>query len=210
MKLQLALDLLDENEALQVTKEVGEYFDIIEVGTSLLKLCGIDIINKLKAICPDKQIFVDAKIIDGPERESTLMYASGTDMFSVLGCSTDISINKILEIANKKNIEVVIDMQSIKDYKSRSKELKHMGIKNLCVHKNKDCGDDLEDSFKEFLDIKELTDLSMSIAGGINLNNIEKIKSKLNPDIVIIGGAILKSDNKLLAAKKFNKIKNNI
>jgi 3-hexulose-6-phosphate synthase len=85
-----------------------------------------------------------------------------------------------------------------------------MGIKNLCVHKNKDCGDDLEDSFKEFLDIKELTDLSMSIAGGINLNNIEKIKSKLNPDIVIIGGAILKSDNKLLAAKKFNKIKNNI
>ncbi|MFW5794879.1 MAG: orotidine 5'-phosphate decarboxylase / HUMPS family protein [Bacillota bacterium] len=209
MKLQLALDLLDENEALQVTKEVGKYFDIIEVGTSLLKLCGIDIINKIKTICPDKQIFVDAKIIDGPEREATLMYASGTDIFSVLGCSTDISINKILNIANKKNIEVVIDMQSIKDYKSRSKELKSMGIKNLCIHKNKDCGDNLEDSFKEFLDIKELTNLSMSIAGGINLNNIEDIKSKLNPDVVIIGGAIVKSNNRILTAKKFSKIKNN-
>lgn len=206
MKLQLALDLLSENEALDTVSKIGKYFDIIEVGTSLLKLCGISIVSKVKAICPDKIVFVDTKAIDGPEREATLMCASGTDMFSMLACATDVSVKKVLDTANKKGTKVIFDMQSVVDYKKRCMELKALGAGYLCVHKNPDCGEDLTASFKEFIDIKELTGLPVAIAGGINLNTIEKIKEVLNPDIVIIGGAVLKAKDKTEASVKFREI----
>jgi len=206
MKLQLALDLLNENEALDVVKEVGHYFDIIEIGTSLLKLCGASIIYKVKAICPEKVVFVDAKVIDGPEREATLMCASGAHMFSMLACATDTAVVKVLEISRKNGVKVIFDMQSIDDYTARCKELKELGAEYLCVHKNSDCGESLIDSFKEFTEIKELVNLPIALAGGINLNSIVEIKESLNPDIVVLGGVILKAKNKVDLAIKFREI----
>lgn len=206
MKLQLALDLLNENEALEVVKEVGKFFDVIEVGTSLLKLCGLSIVYKIKVLCPGKIIFIDAKVIDGPEREATLMCASGADMFSMLACATDTSIKKVLEICKSKEIKVIFDMQSVDNYTLRCKELKNLGVEYLCVHKNSDCGEDLVESFKEFLEIKNLTNLPIALAGGINLNSIVEIKQKLNPDIAIIGGAILNAKDKQAIAIKFREI----
>jgi 3-hexulose-6-phosphate synthase len=206
MKLQLALDLLDENEALDVVKEVGKYFDIIEVGTSLLKLCGLSIVYKIKTICPDKIVFIDSKVIDGPEREATLMCASGADMFSMLACATDVSVKKVLQISRNKNVKVIFDMQSVNDYATRCKELKELDAEYLCVHKNSDCGESLTESFKEFLVIKELTGLPIAIAGGINLNSIAEIKKILNPEIAIIGGAVLKAKNREEIVVKFREI----
>lgn len=206
MKLQLALDLIDENEALEVVREVGSYFDIIEVGTSLLKLCGLSIVYKIKAICPGKDIFIDTKCIDGPEREATLMSVSGATMFSMLACATDTAVKKVLQIAQKNNIKVVFDMQSVDNYECRAKELISMGAELLCVHKNSDCGESLVESFKEFVDIKSAADLSMALAGGINLNSLPEIKDKLNPEIVVIGGAVLKAEDRVKAAMKFREI----
>ncbi|WP_110410614.1 orotidine 5'-phosphate decarboxylase / HUMPS family protein [Vibrio rumoiensis] len=206
MKLQLALDLLDKDEAISVVKEVGEYFDIIEVGTSLLKLYGINIVSEIKQIHPHKDVFLDAKIIDGPEREASLMAMSGTEYYSMLAVATDTAVTKVLNIAKKNNAKVIMDMQSVTEYKSRSEELKKLGVEYFCVHKNSDCGDNLEEAFSEFLDIKEITGADISIAGGINVETLPTIKEKLNPDIVVIGGAVLKASGKKSVAMKMRTI----
>ncbi|MCR9385434.1 orotidine 5'-phosphate decarboxylase / HUMPS family protein [Vibrio metoecus] len=206
MKLQLALDLLNKDEAISVVKEVGSYFDIIEVGTSLLKLYGINIVDEIKAIHPGKDIFLDAKIIDGPEREATLMNMSDANYYSMLAVATDTAVSKVLNIAEKNNAKVILDMQSVNDYKNRSIELKQLGVKYFCVHKNSDCGDDLAEAFAEFIDIKEITGAEVSIAGGINTETLPTIKDQLNPDIVVIGGAVLKVSDKLSVAQKMRAI----
>lgn len=206
MKLQLALDLLDKDEAISVVKEVGSYFDIIEVGTSLLKLYGIGIVKEIKAIHPGKDVFLDAKIIDGPEREATLMKMSGTDYYSMLSVATDTAVIKVLNIARESNAKVIMDMQSVDEYKSRSKVLKELGVEYFCVHKNSDCGDDLAEAFLEFIDIKEATGSKISIAGGISTETLPTIKKQLNPDIVVIGGAVLKVEDKKAVAQQMRKI----
>lgn len=209
MKLQLALDLLDKDEAISVVKEVGSYFDIIEVGTSLLKLYGIGIVSEIKEILPNKDVFLDAKIIDGPEREATLMKMSGTNYYSMLAVATDIAVIKVLNIAKQNNATVIMDMQSVAQYKERSKQLKELGVEYFCVHKNSDCGDDLTASFSEFLEIKKITNAKVSIAGGINLDTLPDIKTALNPDIVVIGGAVLKAKDKKAVAQKMRMIADN-
>lgn len=210
MRLQLALDLLNKEEAISVVREVGSYFDIIEVGTSLLKLCGIGIVSEIKAIHPNKDVFLDAKIIDGPEREATLMQMSGTDYYSMLAVATDTSVKKVLNIAKENSAKVIMDMQSVEEYKTRSKHLKELGVEYFCVHKNADCGDNnLTESFSEFIDIKTITNSKVSIAGGINLDTLPDIKMALNPDIAVIGGAILKAKDKKAVAQKMRMIADN-
>ena len=206
MKIQLALDLLDRDQALDVVRKAGPYVDIIEVGTSLLKLCGIQIAGDIRAICPDKPLFLDMKIIDGPEREATLMSKCSPENYSMLAVASDTAVKKVLAIANENNATVVFDLQSVINPVQRAKELKALGATQLCVHKNADCGDNPEEAFREFLDVREVTGLPVSLAGGINLNTLPIIKKQLNPAVAIVGGAILNAPDCREAAIAFQRI----
>jgi len=56
VKLQLAMDTLDGDEALGLAASIAPYADIIEAGTPLIKSVGINIVKKLKSIHPEKII----------------------------------------------------------------------------------------------------------------------------------------------------------
>jgi 3-hexulose-6-phosphate synthase len=206
MKIQLALDLLEPKRAMDVVKAAGPQVDIIEVGTSLLKRCGISIVTEIRALCPGKPIFLDMKIIDGPEREATLMAQCQPEYYSMLAVASDTAVKKVLAIAKANNATVIFDLQSVPNPVQRAKELKALGATHLCVHKNADCGDDPTEAFREFNDVREAAGLSMALAGGINLTTLPEIKRQLNPDIAIVGGAILNADDCRDAAATFQKI----
>ncbi len=100
----------------------------------------------------------------------------------------------------------MFDLQSVPNPVQRAKELKALGVTQLCVHKNVDCGDNPEEAFREFLDVREVTGLPISLAGGISLNTLPIIKEKLNPAVAIVGGAILNTPDCREAAIAFQKI----
>lgn len=206
MKIQLALDLLDEQLALDVVRKAGRYCDIIEVGTSLLKLSGIGIISKIRAMCPMQAVFADMKIIDGPEREATLMRACRPDYYSMLACATDKAVSKVLEIAGKTESKVVFDLQSVDDPVARTRRLRELGATHICIHKNSDCGEDLMAGLKEFLPICELEGISIFVAGGIGLDGLEGLRKVLNPECVIVGSAILKATDIAGVAQQFRQL----
>ncbi|MDH5045329.1 orotidine 5'-phosphate decarboxylase / HUMPS family protein [Enterococcus faecalis] len=203
MNIQLALDLLDEQEALAIVEEIGSFVDIIEVGTSLLKRSGSAIVPKIRAILPDKPIFLDMKIIDGPQREATLVAISQVEATSMLAVATDTAVKKVLQVAREKNFNVFFDLQSVADPVARAIELKNLGAASFCIHKNQDTGERIIDGFQEFLAIREATGCKLAIAGGINLSTIQLIRNELQPDVVIIGGALLNSQQRLADAKQF-------
>lgn len=206
MKLIFVVDPLDEIQALDAVAKVGRYFDLIEVGTNLLHLCGIGIVKKIQAIWPDKPVYVDSKIIDGPERAATLMCSSGAQMFSMLALASDQAISAVLKIARTHGVDVMFDMQRVQDYRARSARLKALGARYLCVHKNADCGDSLIGSFRECLDIQNLGGIHMAIAGGVDVPTLAQIKPILTPAYVIVGKAVLTAQNMENTARQFREM----
>lgn len=206
MKVQLALDLLSREKALYTLTEAGQFVDIIEIGTSLLKLCGISIVEEIQNKYPNKPIFIDMKIIDGPEREANLMAMCNTEYYSMLGVASDTAIKKVLAIAAENGAKVVFDLQSVSDPVLRARELKALGAEYLCVHKNTDCGDNPQDAYSEYLAVRKASGLPVFLAGGIDQRSLTNIKSELNPDVVIVGGAILNASSIHDAAEKIGLI----
>lgn len=201
MKLQLALDLIDSEAALDVVRQTGPHVDLIEIGTSLLKSCGTSLVQDIRRICPGKPLFIDSKIIDGPEREADLMTKCGAEYYSMLAVATDAAVVKVLKSADASGALVVFDLQSVIDPVSRVKELENLGARAVCVHKNADCGDDLSGAFQEFLDIREVSNVAVTLAGGIDGDTLLRIRDELDPDTVVIGGAILNAPDRGDAAK---------
>ncbi len=206
MKLIFVVDPLDEIQALDAVAKVGRYFDLIEVGTNLLHLSGIGIVRKIQAIWPDKPVYVDSKIIDGPERAATLMCNSGAQMFSMLALASDQAISAVLKIARAHGVDVMFDMQRVQDYRARSARLKALGARYLCVHKNADCGDSLISSFRECLDIQNLGGIHMAIAGGVDVPTLAQIKPILTPEYVIVGKSVLTSQDMESTARQFREM----
>ena len=206
MKLIFVADSLDEQKALDAVARVGRYFDLIEVGTTLLHLCGIGIVKKVQALCPGKPVYVDSKIIDGPERAAMLMCKSGAQMFSMLALASDQAISAVLKIADEQGVDVMFDMQRVTDYHARSARLKAMGARYLCVHKNADCGDSLIGSFRECLDIQSLGGIHMAIAGGVDVPTLAQIKPILTPEYVIVGKSVLNAEDMEGTARQFREM----
>ena len=63
-KLQLALDTLNANEAINLAKLCAPHVDILEAGTPLIKSVGIQIVSRLKDVHPDKIVLADLKSSD--------------------------------------------------------------------------------------------------------------------------------------------------
>ena len=206
MKLVLSIDILDEARALEVAARVGCFFDMIEIGTSLLKLCGVGIVQKIKTQNPGKPVFVDSKIVDGPEKEALLMCQAGVDMFSMLACATDQAVSTVLQIADNHGVQVMFDMQTVVDYRGRCTRLKSLGARFLCVHKSADCGENLVGSFREYLEIQRLCGLQMAIAGGVDLDTLQQVKPILAPEMVIVGKAVVNSPDMEDKARRLREI----
>lgn len=54
MKLQIAIDVVDDKKAIKLAKKVHKFADILEIGTPLIKKHGIMIIKKMRKIFPKK------------------------------------------------------------------------------------------------------------------------------------------------------------
>ena len=88
MKLQVALDLLTIEDALELAGKVAEHVDIIELGTPLIKAEGLSAVTAIKEAHPTKIVFADMKTMDAGELEADIAFKAGADLVSVLGTGT--------------------------------------------------------------------------------------------------------------------------
>ena len=59
MELQLALDLVDIPEAIEIVKEVEEYIDIVEIGTPVVKIWGLEAVKQMKEAFPNLRVLTE-------------------------------------------------------------------------------------------------------------------------------------------------------
>lgn len=200
MKLQVAIDRVSIEKAIEIIEEVKDYADIIEIGTSLIKDFGLESVRTIREKFPNVTILADIKTVDEAEYEFEAVYNAGADIATVLGGASLETIRICKRIANKYKKDYLIDLIEVSYEKQEA--LKEFSDGIICVHMPSDNnGQVLENIINSSLENLKCFN-RLAVAGGVSKDIIGTIK-KAKFHIAIVGGAITKSGNIKEAAKNF-------
>ncbi len=138
VKLQLAMDTLDGDEAMRLAAAAAPYVDIIEAGTPLIKSVGINIVRNLKAVYPDKIVLADLKSSDVGAYEANMAFKAGADIVTTQGITTMATICEVQCEADKWNRRAEVDMTGVKEPIARAKEVMARGVSLVLYHRSID------------------------------------------------------------------------
>ena len=189
MKLQLALDTVNIQDALGIIEETIEFIDIVEIGTPMIIRYGIEPVLAVKRQFPLLQVLADLKIMDAGEYEANIAFEAGADIVTVMGVSHDETIIGTIKSARSAGKKILVDMMCVKDMDDRSKKLVGYGANYICVH----TATDVQASESPYQDLVVVHDAvgfeHCAIAGGITLDTVGQLH-EYKPGIVIVGGGI--------------------
>lgn len=201
MKIQLAIDRVTIEKAIEMIEETKDYIDIVEIGTSLIKDYGMNSIRRIRESYPDIVILADIKTIDEAEYEFRAVYEAGADIATVMGSSAISSIEICDQIAKEYKKDYMIDLLEVDD--KRIATLSQFREAIFGVHLPTDKGG---------VGLEKLIEVSLSslkgvkriaVAGGVTINTMPLIR-KSGFEIAIVGGAITKAFDRTQSAKEFS------
>ncbi|MCV9886649.1 3-hexulose-6-phosphate synthase [Metabacillus halosaccharovorans] len=206
MKLQLALDLVNIEEAKQVVSEVQEFIDIVEIGTPVVINEGLRAVKEVKEAFPDLTVLADLKVMDAGGYEVLKASEAGAGIVTILGATDDATIKGAVEEAKKHGTKILVDMINVKDIEQRAKEIDGLGVDYICVHTGYDLQAEGENSFEQLRTIKRVvSNAKTAVAGGIKLETLPEVIAA-GPDLVIVGGGITGKDDKKAVASEMQRL----
>nr|WP_263314765.1 3-hexulose-6-phosphate synthase [Mammaliicoccus sp. Marseille-Q6498] len=201
MKLQLAIDLLNKEEAAELAKQVEEYVDVVEIGTPIVINEGLGSVELMRKSVKDVQVLADLKIMDAAGYEVSQAIKYGADIVTILGVAEDASIKGAIEEAHKNNKELLVDMIAVQDLEKRAKELDALGADYIAVHTGYDLQAEGVSPLESLRAVKSvITNSKVAVAGGIKPDTIQSVADE-NPDLIIVGGGIANAEDPKEAAK---------
>ncbi|MFK9116972.1 3-hexulose-6-phosphate synthase [Peribacillus castrilensis] len=190
MELQLALDLVNIQEGIELVKQVEDYVDIVEIGTPVVINEGLRAVKEMKEAFPSLKVLADLKIMDAAGYEVMKASEAGADIITILGAAEDMSIKGAVEEARKQGKKILVDMIAVKNLETRAKEVDAFGVDYICVHTGYDLQAVGKNSFEDLQTIKRVVkNAKTAVAGGIKLDTLPEV-IKAQPDLVIVGGGI--------------------
>ncbi len=204
--LQVALDLMQLNRAVEIAKEaVAGGADWVEVGTPLIKSEGADAVRTLRREFPGKKIIADTKTMDVGAFEVEIMAKAGADIVTVLGLADDATIEEAVMAGRKYGTEIMVDMINVPDRVARSKEVEKLGVAYICLHMGIDTQMRGEEPPIEVLkSIAASVSVPIAVAGGITAENAG-LYAEAGATDIIVGGAIIKTGDIKKAAEDVKK-----
>ncbi|MBN1323192.1 MAG: bifunctional hexulose-6-phosphate synthase/ribonuclease regulator [Methanotrichaceae archaeon] len=199
--LQVALDLLELDRAIEIAKEaVAGGADWIEAGTPLIKSEGMDAVRELRKALPGVKIVADMKTVDTGTMEVEMAAKAGAGVVAMLASSDDSTIEEAIRAARQFGAEIMVDLLTSPDPVSRSREMEKLGVDYICVHVGIDqqmMGKNTIDFLKEI--VKEVK-IPVAAAGGINASSASEAVAN-GASLVIVGGNIARSADVTGSAK---------
>ena len=201
-KVQVALDLLDLDEALSIADQCIEAgVDWIEAGTPLINSCGMEAIRALKKRFPDHYVVADTKALDVGFLSVEMCAQAGADTVGIAGAATDYTIMSAVEAAKDYDVDLVADLIAVKDPIKRGKTLGNLGVDYLEYHLSIDEREYAHRVFP-FDIVKKLSKLPLplSVAGGLD-DEKSPLAVQNGANVVVVGGYITKSEDPRLRAQ---------
>ncbi|WP_060532678.1 3-hexulose-6-phosphate synthase [Paenibacillus bovis] len=213
VRIQLALDRMTIEEAIDMAGQVQAAVDWIEVGTSLIKEFGMESVRRIKEAFPDKVIVADIKTNDNARYEFELCYRAGADVATVMASAPDATLDLCMQTAQSHGGIIMIDLLNVTP--QRVEELQRYTEAVLCQHVSKDQqehhGQTLggqsipdpqqQDTHSIDSDSTQAARPSIAAAGGITLDTLPSILQD-RPAVVIVGSAITKAAHPAAAARE--------
>ena len=193
--LQIAID---RAESLGVIAQVRGIADIIEIGTPLLKRFGIGAIATARELCPDTPILVDAKTVDAGDLEAEMVFGAGARLMTVLSSTSPATHAAVGKVASRFGAFVVVDTIT----ESGKHELLPVGVifpeafAYVGVHSPTDmrvAGERSSAHIDAVSDIRR-RGFRVALAGGLGPDTLDAVL-EVEPEIVIVGGAITGADD---------------
>lgn len=198
VKLQLAMDTLDGDEALRLADRTAPFVDILEAGTPLIKSVGIGIVRKLKAAHPDKFVLADLKSSDVGAYEANMAFTAGADIVTTQGITTFATIAEVQREADQWKRRAEVDMTGVKDPVARAREVKEAGVSLVLYHRSID--EELTEGAlwdeKAVNTVREMCALGLdvAIAGGIHYDILPLLKGVPIYGVVVGRGITAQAD----------------
>jgi 3-hexulose-6-phosphate synthase len=213
VKVQLALDTLDEKHALKLAQEASPWVDILEAGTPLIKCVGIGVVSKLKETCPGKIVLADLKSTDIGAREAEMAFNAGADIVTTQGITTLATISAVQKEAEKWQRRAQVDMTGVVDPVARAKEVMDLGISLVLYQRSIDEEISQRVSWDEktFQVVSSLCDLGLDVvvSGGVNLEIIP-LFSNMPLFGIVVGRGITSQPDPAAAAAEIRELVNEI
>ena len=204
--LQVALDTLTIEQSKELLEKIRDYVDIVEVGTPFIMEEGMKAVRAIKERFPELTILADTKIVDGARIETSSAVRAGADIVTVLGVSEDATIKDCIEEAHNNGTKVLVDMIAVKNLEERASQIEKMGADFICVHNGYDTQNTVESPLDELIRVKEaVVDCMVAVAGGIKLSTLPEIV-KEEPDLIIVGATITKSNDPAGTCRKIREL----
>ncbi|WP_432721577.1 3-hexulose-6-phosphate synthase [Staphylococcus shinii] len=202
MELQLAIDLLNKEEATKLANKVKDYVDIVEIGTPIVINEGLPAVQHLNDNIEGVKVLADLKIMDAADYEVSQAVKFGADVITILGVAEDASIKAAVDEAHKHNKQLLVDMIAVQDLEKRAKDLDDLGADYIAVHTGYDLQAEGQSPLESLRKVKSvISNSKVAVAGGIKPDTIKDIVAE-NPDLIIVGGGIANADDPVEAAKQ--------
>lgn len=207
MKLQVALDRISLNEAINQATKLNGNVDIIEIGTSLIKDYGNMAIEKIASVASESQILVDSKTIDEGAYEFKQAFSYGADIVTVMGASSYQTLTACYEVAQQYNKTMMIDLLNLNHEQIATIDNFSQAI--YLIHHSVDANEELS-AVTEISKFKTLHEhiQRIAIAGGIDYETTSDLSQQGVSEIVIVGSKIIKSKNVIDTTRKFMEVLN--
>jgi 3-dehydro-L-gulonate-6-phosphate decarboxylase len=191
-QLQIALDYTSLPQALVMAALVAPEVDIIEIGTPLCKAAGVEAIQAMREICPDKLILADFKTPDVGGLEAAMAFDAGADMITVIGGAALPTVEQALAVANERGKEMLMELTGVRDILARATEWRRIGVERIVYHREWDA----QSAGREWAEedkviIRQLIDMGykVTVTGGLTID-ILPFFADLPASVLICGRGI--------------------
>lgn len=173
--LQVALDTLTLEAALDTTRVLAPHVDVIEAGTILCFGAGAPhAVKSLRALYPDKIIVADLKTADAGSVLAEMVFSAGANWLTVICAAPVATMEKANEVARKHGGEIQIELYGHWTLDDAREWLK-AGARQAIYHRGRDAQAAGQSWSQTDIDrAKSLCDLGfeVSMTGGLEVEDI--------------------------------------
>lgn len=198
-QLQLAIDVLQTQQALDAVADTHEHVDIVEIGTPLIIEDGLAPVEAIHQRWPALRVLADVKIMDAGYYEASSAFRRGAAIATVLAVADDATLRGALQAAAEHGGVVMADLINCPDPARRARELAQLGVTMLCVHT---AFDTKANPLAKLQAVRRAVDLTLAVAGGVKLEMVDALLGA-GADLLVVGGAIMNSPDRRQAAAAF-------
>jgi len=202
--LQVALDHLDLEKAMESARLIAPHVDVLEAGTILCFAEGVRAVKTLREAFPQHIIVSDLKGADAGAVLAEMVFSRGATWMTVICSAPYATMEAALQVARKYHGDVQVELYGDWTF-DHAREWQKIGLQQAIYHRGRDAqaagkGWDAEDIEK----IKRLADMGfgVSVTGGLGPGDLAQFQG-IPVKCFISGRSLYTAPDPAAAAQEF-------